>query len=150
MGSGVFQLVRAVPLGVCFGLRWGEHCQSSVLCPQTGNVSAVINVRSGRIVGSLDVGRYKGEQPLTGQGVAGGSFCFGCPGTERGNGKVPGMWACCGGNELGLERVGSAWPSMGGIAPSLGTFSTAPLLSLCRIRLSLKDSAFGTFQVSYP
>ncbi|NXD52560.1 BPI protein, partial [Corvus moneduloides] len=34
------------------------------------NVSAVINVRSGRIVGSLDVGRYRGEQPLTGQGVA--------------------------------------------------------------------------------
>ncbi|NXQ36619.1 BPI protein, partial [Alaudala cheleensis] len=35
------------------------------------NVSAVINVRSGRIVGSLDVGRYRGEQPLTGQGVVG-------------------------------------------------------------------------------
>ncbi|NXI04368.1 BPI protein, partial [Pachycephala philippinensis] len=33
------------------------------------NVSAVINVRSGRIVGSVDVGRYRGEQPLTGQGV---------------------------------------------------------------------------------
>ncbi|NWR43372.1 BPI protein, partial [Regulus satrapa] len=34
----------------------------------TGNVSAVINVRSGRIVGSLDVGRYRGEQPPNGQG----------------------------------------------------------------------------------
>ncbi|NXD41172.1 BPI protein, partial [Copsychus sechellarum] len=35
------------------------------------NVSAVINERSGRIVGSLDVGRYRGEQPLAGQSIAG-------------------------------------------------------------------------------
>ncbi|XP_068063796.1 bactericidal permeability-increasing protein-like isoform X2 [Anomalospiza imberbis] len=112
----------------------------------TGNVSAVINVRSGRIVGSLDVGRYRGEQPLTGQGVAGGVSVLDAQG-QRGDGKVPGMWAWCGGNELGLEGVGSAWPLMGGITPSLGTSSTAPLLSLCRIRLSLKDSAVGHFQV---
>ncbi|NXU88178.1 BPI protein, partial [Xiphorhynchus elegans] len=32
------------------------------------NVSAVIDVRSGRIVGSLDVGRYRGEQLLLGRG----------------------------------------------------------------------------------
>ncbi|XP_068063797.1 bactericidal permeability-increasing protein-like [Anomalospiza imberbis] len=114
----------------------------------TGNVSAVINVRSGRIVGSLDVGRYRGEQPLTGQGVAGGVSVLDAQG-QRGDGKVPGMWAWCGGNELGLEGVGSAWPLMGGITPSLGTSSTAPLLSLCRIRLSLKDSAVGHFQVQF-
>lgn len=39
---------------------------------QTGNVSAVINVRSGRLVGNLNVTRYREEQLLTGQGVAGG------------------------------------------------------------------------------
>lgn len=148
-GSAVLQLVRAVPPGVWFGVRWSEHCQSSVLSPQTGNVSAVINVRSGRIVGSLDVGRYRGEQPLTGQGVAGGVSVLGAQG-QSGGGKVPGLWAWCGGSELGLEGEGSAWPSMGGIAPSVGTSSKAPLLSLCRIRLSLKDSAVGTFEVSYP
>lgn len=93
-------------------------------------------------------------------GTEGSSHCLGSGVAEavsgldaqgqRGGGKVPGMWPWCGGNEVGLEGVGSAWPLLGGIAPSIGTASTAPLLSLCRIRLSLKDSAVGTFQVSHP
>jgi len=49
-------------------LVWGGHCQSSALSPQTGNVSAVIDVKSGHVVGSLKVGRYGGEQH---RGVAG-------------------------------------------------------------------------------
>lgn len=64
------------------------------------------------------------------------------------------MWTRCRGDELGLEGAGSAWPSTGGTgvgtAPSIGTAFTAPLLPLRRMKLSLKHSDVGTFQVSYP
>lgn len=100
-GQWCVSAVRAILPGVCFGVRWGEHCQSSVLSPQTGNVSAVINVRSGRIVGSLDVGRYRGEHPLTGPGVAGGVPVLGAKDRE-GVGRSQG----CG---LGVEGMSWGW-----------------------------------------
>ncbi|KFZ61260.1 Bactericidal permeability-increasing protein, partial [Podiceps cristatus] len=55
--AAALRLVGAVPPGARFGVRWGEPCRSSALSPQTCNVSAVIDVRSGHIVGSLKVGR---------------------------------------------------------------------------------------------
>lgn len=64
------------------------------------------------------------------------------------------MWTWWGGDELGPKGTGSVQPSTGGTgvgtAASIGTAFTAPLLSLCRLRLSLKHSDVGTFQVSYP
>ena len=77
------------PWGVWFGVRWGEHCRSSALSPQTSNVSAVIDVKSGHIVGSLKVGRYGGgaaqgfarpaprAQLLLGRGWLGGASVLG-------------------------------------------------------------------------
>lgn len=80
--------------GARFGARWGERCRSSALSPQTGNVSAVVDVDSGRIVGSLQVGRYEGERAGlrvphalsaagAGWGAAGGCFSSGPQGRVR-------------------------------------------------------------------
>ncbi|KAI1233386.1 hypothetical protein IHE44_0004562, partial [Lamprotornis superbus] len=71
-GALVFEITDAMVSGTSgtgLGKRFhlARCSRSSVGEAPTGNVSAVINVRSGRIVGSLDVGRYRGEQPLTGQ-----------------------------------------------------------------------------------
>lgn len=135
-----------LPFG-CSEPSLGAWCGGSparaLLSPQTGNVSAVIDVKSGYIVGDLKVGRY-------GLGAAKGAWgCFWALGTEVMWGD-PRIWTWCGGDGLGLEEAGSMWPSMGGKCPLHWDTATAPLLSLCRLKLSLKHSDVGTFQVNHP